>query len=109
MNMTVFWDDALCSLLEIYRRVRSIALMMDTVNTSETQANFYQTTRRNSPEDSHVLTRRLFGQPVVLGIDTRFELLIVFCNSLLEEIINSYSFIFPLLSVVFTIYAKFCV
>jgi hypothetical protein len=29
-----------------------IALMMDAVNTSKISVNFYQTTRRNIPEDS---------------------------------------------------------
>jgi hypothetical protein len=28
------------------------------MNTSETSVNFYQTTRRNNPEDSHLHTRR---------------------------------------------------
>jgi hypothetical protein len=36
----------------------AIALMMEAANTSETSANFYQTTRRNNPEDSHHHTRR---------------------------------------------------
>jgi hypothetical protein len=54
--MTVFWDAAPCSLVEIYRRfvfTASIifALMMETVSTSETSVNFYQTTRRNISED----------------------------------------------------------
>jgi hypothetical protein len=31
-----------------------IALMMETVRTSEKSVNFYQTTRRNIPEDSHL-------------------------------------------------------
>jgi hypothetical protein len=31
-----------------------IALMMEAVSTSETSVNFYQTTRRNNPEDSHL-------------------------------------------------------
>jgi hypothetical protein len=31
----------------------SIALKMEAVSTSETSVNFYQTTRRNIPEDSH--------------------------------------------------------
>jgi phage regulator Rha-like protein len=35
-----------------------IALMMEAENTSETSVNFYQTTRRNNPEDSHFYTRR---------------------------------------------------
>jgi hypothetical protein len=32
--------------------------MMEAVSTSETSVNFYQTTRRNIPEDSHLRTRR---------------------------------------------------
>jgi hypothetical protein len=39
-KMAVFW-------------VVEIALMMEAVSTSETSVNFYQTTRRNNPEDSH--------------------------------------------------------
>jgi hypothetical protein len=35
-----------------------IALMMEAVSTSETSVNFYQTTRRNIPEDSHLHTHR---------------------------------------------------
>jgi hypothetical protein len=35
-----------------------IALMMEAVSTSETSVNIYQTTRRNIPEDSHLLTGR---------------------------------------------------
>jgi hypothetical protein len=33
---------------------RAIALMMEAASTSETSVNFYQTTRRNNPEDSHL-------------------------------------------------------
>jgi hypothetical protein len=33
-------------------------LMMEAASTSETSVNFYQTTRRNNPEDSHLHTRR---------------------------------------------------
>jgi hypothetical protein len=35
---------------------RAIALMMEAANTSETSVNFYQTTRRNNPDDSHHLS-----------------------------------------------------
>jgi hypothetical protein len=38
--------------------VKAIALMMAAVSTSETSINFYQTTRRNVPEDSHLHTCR---------------------------------------------------
>jgi hypothetical protein len=32
--------------------------MMEAESTSETSVNFYQTTRRNNPEDSHLHNRR---------------------------------------------------
>jgi hypothetical protein len=48
MKMTVFWVIASCFLVEV------IALMMEAASTSETSVNFYQTTRRNNPEDSHL-------------------------------------------------------
>jgi hypothetical protein len=35
-----------------------IALMMEAASTSETSVNFYQTTRRNNQEDTHLHTRR---------------------------------------------------
>jgi hypothetical protein len=31
--------------------------MMEAASTSETSVNFYQTTQRNNPEDSHLHTR----------------------------------------------------
>jgi hypothetical protein len=34
------------------------ALMVEAASISETSVNFYQTTRRNNPEDSHRHTRR---------------------------------------------------
>jgi hypothetical protein len=34
------------------------ALMMVTSSIFETSVNFYETTRRNNPEDSHLHTRR---------------------------------------------------
>jgi hypothetical protein len=35
-----------------------ITLMIEAASTCETSVNFYQTTRRNNPEDSHIHTRR---------------------------------------------------
>jgi hypothetical protein len=53
------------SLVKVYQRFRGpcclhhqIALMMEAARTSETLVNFYQTTRRYSPEDSHLRTHR---------------------------------------------------
>jgi hypothetical protein len=37
---------------------RAIALMMETVSTSETSVNLHQTTRRNNPKVNHLQTRR---------------------------------------------------
>jgi hypothetical protein len=46
--MNVFWDVAPCVIM----------VMMAAVSSSKTSVNFYQTTRRNVPEDSHLHTRR---------------------------------------------------
>jgi hypothetical protein len=35
-----------------------IALMMEAASTCETSVNFYQTTRRHNPEDTHLHSRR---------------------------------------------------
>jgi hypothetical protein len=48
--MAVFWVVAPCR--------PGDALMMEATNTSETSVNFYQTTRRNIREVSHLHTRR---------------------------------------------------
>jgi hypothetical protein len=44
--------------LTLSERNNAEALMMKAASTSETSVNFYQTTRRNNPEDSHLHTRR---------------------------------------------------
>jgi hypothetical protein len=44
--------------LTVEKPIRVTALMMEAANTSETSVNFYQTTRRNNLEDSHLHTRR---------------------------------------------------
>jgi hypothetical protein len=36
----------------------AMALMMETGSIFETSVSFYNTTRRNTPEDSHLYTRR---------------------------------------------------
>jgi hypothetical protein len=63
MKMAVFWVVAPCGVVEVSRRFRGAcclhqALIMDTASTSETSVNFYQTTRRNNLEDSHLHIRR---------------------------------------------------
>jgi hypothetical protein len=92
MKMPVFWVLVPCSLVEVYQRfrgpcflhhqgdvlevlaasiIRAIALMMEAARTSETLGNFYQTTRRNNPEDSHLHTKIYFKeQGVGYGLDT---------------------------------------
>jgi hypothetical protein len=64
-KMAVFWVVVPCSLVEVYQRFRGpccsheiIALMMEAARTSEKLVNFYQTTRRYNPEDSHLRTHR---------------------------------------------------
>jgi hypothetical protein len=52
MKMTVFWDVAPCSLVEISGPDDGAA------STSKTSVNFYQTTQRNNPEDSHLLAKK---------------------------------------------------
>jgi hypothetical protein len=61
MKIAVFWVVAPCNLVEVYRRFRGACclhhqgtLMMEAANTCETSANFFQTTWRNNPEDSHL-------------------------------------------------------
>jgi hypothetical protein len=44
MKMAVFWV--------------AIALVMEEASTSIASINFYQTTRRNNPEDNHLHARR---------------------------------------------------
>jgi hypothetical protein len=51
MKIAVFWVVAPCSLVEV-------SPMMEAVSTSETLVNFYQTTRRYSPEDSNLHAHR---------------------------------------------------
>jgi hypothetical protein len=58
MKTAVFWAVTPCSLVEVYQHFRAIiALMMEALSTSETLLNFYQTTLRYNPKDSHLHTR----------------------------------------------------
>jgi hypothetical protein len=45
-------------LLEMKRLSETKTAMMGAARTSETLVNFYQTTRRYNPEDSHLRTHR---------------------------------------------------
>jgi hypothetical protein len=49
MKMTVFWDVAPCSLVEIDRQFRGTYCLH--LNTSRMSVNFYETIRHNIPED----------------------------------------------------------
>jgi hypothetical protein len=63
MKMAAFWFVAPCSLVQFYRRFKGtcclIAVMIEAASISETSANFYKTTRRYNPEDSHLQPIRL--------------------------------------------------
>jgi hypothetical protein len=56
MKMAVFWDVALCSLVDTDQCFRGIT-MMEAITSYETSVNIYQTTQCNIPEDSHLHTR----------------------------------------------------
>jgi hypothetical protein len=63
--MAVFWVVAPCSVVETDQSFKGPcclhhqgALMMEAARTSATSVNFYQTTRRYNPEDSHLRTHR---------------------------------------------------
>jgi hypothetical protein len=57
MKMAVFWVVAPCNLVEVYHRFRGPCCdelaLMEAARTSQTSVNFYQTTLRYNPEDSH--------------------------------------------------------
>jgi hypothetical protein len=61
-KMAVFRIVAPCSLVkftnvsEVLAASINIAQMMEAARTSETSVNFYQTTQRYNPEDSHLRT-----------------------------------------------------
>jgi hypothetical protein len=58
MKVTVFWVVApqLTDVSEVFTAsiIYLIALIIEAVSASETSVNFYQTARRNIPEDSHL-------------------------------------------------------
>jgi hypothetical protein len=56
MKMAVFCVVAPYSLVEVYRRFGGACCLH---HQNKMSVNFYQTTRRNNPEDSHLHTRRL--------------------------------------------------
>jgi hypothetical protein len=66
MKMSFFWVVVPCSLVEVYQHFRrdccfiiiiiiiTITLIMEAAGTSEMSVNFYQITRCNNTEDSHL-------------------------------------------------------
>jgi hypothetical protein len=65
-------------------------LMMEAVSTSETQVNFCQTTRHNSPEDSHLQTNLCsLCSPVPLGA--------VMTDVCRLDVLVKFNFIYPML------------
>jgi hypothetical protein len=48
------------------------ALMMEAARTSETLVNFYQTTQRYNPEDSHLKYHKDLGSPRILYVKISF-------------------------------------
>jgi hypothetical protein len=70
MKMTAFWDRAPCSTTEVDLRFRGaycliIALMMESVRTSETLMYFKKTTWLSIPEGCH-LQLKLFSDQDIL-------------------------------------------
>jgi hypothetical protein len=61
--------------------------MIEAASTSETTVNFYQTTRRNNPEDSRLHTRRRENlKSHIISINQKLVCLIQFCSLLFMEI-----------------------
>jgi hypothetical protein len=56
-----------------------IALMMEAAGISETSVNFYQTTRRNNPEEGHLQTRRRENLKSQLAIPFSLQVLPTIC------------------------------
>jgi hypothetical protein len=60
MKTAIFQVVVPYGLVEVYRRIRDACYLRhqgDNASTSETSENFYQTIRRNNPEDSCLHTR----------------------------------------------------
>jgi hypothetical protein len=68
MQMTVFWDVEPCSLVQVYRRFRGACCLHhqgdEAASTPEMAVNFYRTTWRNIPGDSHLDKKHHSGQQV---------------------------------------------
>jgi hypothetical protein len=94
--MAVFWVIAPCSLVEVCQCFKGpllIALMMEAARTSETFVNFYQTTRRYNPEDSHLLFIISFAVSIIY-INAEFCLSVwsFFISGLTSKPINHFRY-----------------
>jgi hypothetical protein len=67
-----------------------IALMMEAVSTSETSVSFYQTTRRNIAEDSHLHTHRRENLKFEQGILLRSITLSLKVTGVLIMLVNTF-------------------
>jgi hypothetical protein len=56
MMMAIFWVVAASI-------IKAITMMTEAASTSETSVNFYQSTRRNNSEDSHLHPQCMFFPP----------------------------------------------
>jgi hypothetical protein len=78
VNVTVFWDIALCisyQFTDVSEMLASImVLMMKAADTSETSVNLCETTRRNIPEDSHFQKFRIFFSEHAIGVRKEFHM-----------------------------------
>jgi hypothetical protein len=54
-----------------------IALMMEAARTSEMSVNFYQATRRNNPEDSHLQTIPCFQEYLLWFSDESKNIIVI--------------------------------
>jgi hypothetical protein len=57
--MAVFWVVVVVVVSEVLVASIIREMTMEAASTPETSVNFYQTTRRNNPEDSHLHARRV--------------------------------------------------
>jgi hypothetical protein len=69
--MTVFWDVAPCSLVEIDRSFRGAYCLHHQGDRPEMSVSFYQTTRRNIPEGSSL--QLLISLILLTELSARFE------------------------------------
>jgi hypothetical protein len=85
-KMAVFWVVAPCSLVEVYQRFRGPCCFHhqddrpQAARSSDSLVNFYQTTRRYNPEDSHLRTHRRENLNLYLE---SVELIHIRCNTVL--------------------------